>query len=120
MADLNTIFTSNLDENQKHAKLLFGKLLVSLRKNNYMKMYSLMPGVSDQKYDGHVLTLVFSDKNSYVMLNNAGDIADMDTLMNEIESGVKIALECDEQKVFDEYQFEEYLKSEFGKILTIK
>lgn len=120
MADINSIFKSDLDENQKHARLLFGRLLISLRNNDYMKIYSLMSGVSDQKFDGSVLTLVFSDNNSYLMLNNSGDIEDINSLLDSIESGVKIKLESSNAKEFDEYKFEEYLKEEFGKILTIK
>lgn len=120
MADINSIFTSDLDENQKHARLIFGKLLLALRKNNYMKIYSLMSGVSDQEYINGVITLVFSDNNSYLMLNNNGDIADINTLLDGIESGTKVQLKCSAEKGFDEYQFEEYLKEEFGKILTIK
>lgn len=120
MADINSIFKSDLDENQKHARLLFGKLLISLRNNNYMKIYSLMSGVSEQKFAGNVLTLVFSDNNSYLMLNNNGDIEDINSLLDSIENGVKIKFESSNTKGFDEYKFEEYLKEEFGKILTIK
>lgn len=120
MADINSIFTSNLNDSQKHARSLFGKLLISLRKNDYMKIYSLMSNVIDQKYENNVLKLVFSDKNSYELLNNNEDILNINKLLNEIEDALTIAFECGESKGFDEYQFEEYLKNEFGKILTIK
>ena len=120
MADIDSIFTSNLDNSEKHARSLFGKLLISLRKNDFMKIYSLMNGVIDEKYEDNVLKLVFSDKNSYDMLNNTEDISTINKLLNEIENAVSVSLEFSENKTFDGYQFEEFLKSEFGKILTIK
>lgn len=120
MADINSIFTSDLDENQKHAKLIFGKLLLALRKNDFMRVYSLMSGVSEQKYSGNVFTLIFSDNSSYIMLNNKGDIEDLNTLLGDIEKGLRVELQSSNEKSFDEYQFEEYLKGEFGKMLTIK
>lgn len=120
MADINSIFTSNLNEDEKRAKSIFGKLLLALRKNDYMRIYSLMSGVADQKYCGNVIKLIFSDNNSYLMLNNKGDIEDMNRLLNDIENGLHVELVSLNEKTFDEYQFEEYLKNEFGKMVTIK
>lgn len=120
MADIDSIFTSNLDNSEKHARSLFGKLLIVLRKNDYMKIYSLMSNVIDEKYNDNVLKLVFSDKNSCDMLNNTEDISTINKLLNEIENGLNVSMEFVENKTFDEYQFEEFLKNEFGKILTIK
>ena len=120
MADIDSIFTSNLDTSEKHARSLFGKLLISLRKNNFMKIYSLMNGVIDEKYEDNVLKLVFSDKNSCDMLNNTEDISTINNLLNEIENAVSVSLEFSENKTFDGYQVEEFLKGEVGRILTIK
>lgn len=120
MTDINSIFKSDLDEGQKHARSIFGKLLLSLRRNNYMKIYSLMSGVSGWEYENNVITLIFSDNNSYLMLNNNGDIEDINKLLNDIENNLKVQFKCNAEKTFDEYKFEEYLKEEFGKIVTIK
>lgn len=120
MADINSIFTSNLDDSEKRAKSLFGKLLIALRKNNFMKIYSLMNNVIDEKYVDNVLKIIFSDKNSCIMLNNVDDISTINKLLNDIENGLNVSLEFEETKSFDEYQFEDFLKNEFGKILTIK
>lgn len=120
MADIDTIFKSKLSENEKRAKSIFGKLLLLLRKNNCMKMYSLMSGVSEQKYSDNVITLVFSDNSSYLLLNNKEDIADLNKYLNEIEEGLRVELQESGEKTFDEHQFEEYLKKEFGSIVTIK
>lgn len=120
MADIDNIFTSELNENEKHAKSIFGKLLLLLRKNNCMKIYSLMSGVSEQTYSNNVITLVFSDNSSYLLLNNTDDLADLNGYLNEIEEGLKVELKVSGEKTFDEHQFEEYLKDEFGKIVTIK
>lgn len=120
MTDIDAIFKSNLNDSQKKARSIFGKLLISLRKNDYMKIYSLLGAVVDQNLKDNVITLVFSDNNSYLMLNNSGDIGDINLLLNNIQDGLKVELKCASEKNFDEYQFEQFLKEEFGKILTIK
>ncbi len=120
MVNIDAIFVSQLDDNQKHAKSVFGKLLLALRKNNSMRVYALMGSVVDQRYDGKYITIVFSDKNSYLMLNNNGDISDINAMLDDIEKGLTVKFEYIESKEFDEYKFEQYLASEFGKIVTIK
>ena len=48
------------------------------------------------------------------------DLGDVDYGLTAIENGINVSLEFAENKTFDGYQLEEFLKSEFGKILTIK
>lgn len=120
MANIESIFTSDLDENSKRAKSIFGKLLISLRKNDYIKLYSLMSGVSDTKFEDNVIKLVFSDNTSHEMVNNSSDIAVLSELVAQIDSTLKLQIESSGEKSFDEHKFTEYLKDEFGKILTIK
>lgn len=120
MANFESIFTSDLDENSKRAKSIFGKLLISLRKNDYMKLYSLMSGVSDTKYEDNAIKLVFSDNTAYEMVNNSSDIAVLSELVANIDSTLKLQIESSGEKSFDEHKFTEYLKDEFGKLLTIK
>lgn len=120
MANIDAIFKSDLSENEKHAKSIFGKLLLLLRRNNFVRIYSLMSSVSAQNYADNVITLIFSDNSSYLMLNNKEDIANINKLLGEIEEGLSVELKTSGEKTFDEYKFEEYLKAEFGKIVTIK
>ena len=48
MAGLDSIFTkSNLEESKKKAKMLFGRVLIYLRKNNHIKLYTLLESVED-------------------------------------------------------------------------
>lgn len=118
--DYNQIFKSELNENQKRVEMVFGKLLINLRKNNYMKIYSLMSGVSDKNIVDNVINLVFADKTAYEMLNNKEDIESISTILKTIEPQLKCELKLVEQKTFDEYKFVSFLKSEFSNILTIK
>lgn len=120
MASIDDIFKSELSENEKLAKSYFGKLLISLKKHDDMKIYSLMSGVSDMKLEENVLKLIFSDKTSYDMLNNENDLSKINELLNSLKDGLKVKFDLLESKAFDEYKFTEYLKSEFNKILTIK
>ena len=120
MANLDNIFTSDLDENKKRSKMLFGKLLLSMRKNNHIRLYSLMSEVLDTDLVDNALLLIIGDKSTYEMISNKADIETLNQELHMIENGVSIELKCEEKKKFDLYQFEEFLKREFGKILTIK
>lgn len=120
MADLDSIFQSDLDENKKLAKRLFGKLLINMRKNNHLRLYSLMSDVGDCDFSEDTLTLVFDSKSSFEMINNKGDIECIENELCSVKENTKIVFKCEEKKKFDKYQFKEYLKKEFGKILTFK
>ena len=37
---------SNLDENKKKSKMIFGRLLINLRKNNYIKLKKLPQSIA--------------------------------------------------------------------------
>ena len=120
MANLDDIFVSNLDENKKKSKMLFGKLLLQMRKNNHIRLYSLMSEVFDSDYKDNTLFLIIGDKSSYEMMNNKADIETIQSELKMIDSELKFEFKLEEQYKFDMYQFEEFLKKEFGKILTIK
>ena len=120
MANFDEIFKSDLTEQDKLAKSIFGKLLILLRKNNHMKLYSLMNGVSDTKMQDNVIKLIFDDKIAYDMANNPNDLETLKSLLGDIDKGLSLKIENGQAKTFDEYKFVEYLKDEFGKILTIK
>jgi len=120
MANLDDIFVSNLDENKKKSKMLFGKLLLQMRKNNHIRLYSLMSEVFDSDYKDNTLILIIGDKSSYEMMNNKADIEIIQNELKEIDENLKFEFQLDEQVKFDSYQFKEFLKKEFGKILTIK
>lgn len=120
MASFDEIFISNLDENKKKSKMIFGKLLLNMRKNNLLRLYSLMSEVFDTDYKDNVLTLIIGDKSTFEMLNNKNDIDIINRELIAIDPSYVIEIKCEEQKKFDMYQFEERLRKEFGKILTIK
>lgn len=121
MASLDDIFTSsNLDENKKKAQMIFGRVLINLRKSNKIKLYSMLGGVSDKNIEDNVLKLVFSDNTAYDMLNNTTDITTLKEIVKSIDSTLDIQLVGGEKEVFDLHAFENFLKEEFGKMLTIK
>ena len=121
MATLDDIFTkSNLEESKKKAKMLFGRLLIALRKSNHIKLYSLLESVEDSDIIEDKLTLTLSDKVAYEMMNNNNDLSVLNDLITQIQNGLKIALNCSGKDPFDMFKFESKLKNEFGKLLTIK
>ena len=121
MADLDKIFEkSNLDENKKKSKTIFGKLLINLRKSNRIKLYSLMSSVVETDLENNEFKLTFLDKASFDLVNNKNDIEILNSMVKEIEDGAFVSLKFDKDKVFDLYQFKERLKKDFGRILTIK
>lgn len=111
--------SNNVAKTKNLAKKIFGRLLIKLRTSNNIKLYSLMGAVSDTKLVDNVIKLFFSDNMSYTMLNNQDDIVMINTILNDIQSGVTCELECT-QVAFDTYEFESFLKDDFGKIVTIK
>ena len=120
MANFDDIFTSNLDENKKKTKMIFGKLLLSMRKNNRLRLYSLMSEIYDTDFKDNTLVLIVGDKSNYEMMNNKTDIDTINGDLSNIEEGIKIEFKLVEKIKFDMFKFEERLKKEFGKILTIK
>jgi hypothetical protein len=121
MANIDAVFTkSNLDESRKMAKMLFGRLLIALRKSNHIKLYSLLESVVDSNYHDNVFELTLSDKVAFDMINNKSDIEVLVTTLATIQNGARLSLMCSGKEPFDVYKFESRLKEEFGKILTIK
>ena len=121
MTDINSIFKSELTDEQKKAKSLFGKLLIALRSQNHMRIYSLMNGVIDTNIRDNVIVLRFEDKTSYALINNLDDINCINSILKKKKKKeYQVEFDMQENNDFDIYKFEEFLKSEFGRILTIK
>ena len=122
MATFDDIFkASDISEDKKKSKSLFGRLLVKLRKESFIKLYSLLGGAVDTDLCDGVLKVTLGDKASFDMSNNQNDINILNTAVQQLDESVNsIKLEFDNKKVFDLYQFEQYLKEEFGRILVIK
>ena len=115
------IFTkTNTDENKKKSKMVLGKLLIKLRSNSHIKLYSLLESVSDTDIVDGAFKITIDDAVSYEMINNRRDIDVMQELLDSIESGLKIELYSTGRRDFDPVRFESYLRQEFGKIVVIK
>jgi hypothetical protein len=121
VATLDSIFQkSNLAESKKAAKMLFGKLLISLRKSNHIKLYSMLESVGDMDIVDGVLKLTLADRTTYEMIDNKDDYAVLNKEVDTLRPGTIVELACNGRRAFDPYQFETRLFNEFGKILTIK
>ena len=120
MTGFDKIFEkSNMSEEKKKSKKLFGRLLIKLRNSNYIKLYALLEAVADTDMSGNEIKLMFNDKASYEMINNQKDIELLNSLFQEFEADIKVKLDCSGVNAFDEFKFEQFLKNEFGKLLTI-
>ena len=121
MATIDSVFTkSNLEESKKKAKMLLGRLLISLRKNNHMKLYSLFESVEESDIIDNCLVVTMSDKFDCEMINNQGDLEQLKECLNDIESGLNVKVVFNGKEAFSIEKFESKLKDEFGKLLTIK
>lgn len=121
MAGIDNIFEkSDLSESKKKSKMIFGRLLISLRKQNAIKLYSLLGSVVDSDILDRKLVLSFKDKASYDMVNNSHDLDGINGILESIEEGLTVEINSLEKSNLDEHKFVEFLKEEFGKILTIK
>lgn len=121
MDAFDKIFTkNNIDENQKKAKMYFGRMLIKLRSENHIKLYSLMESVTTTDLVGNVLKVNLADGGAYAMLSDPKDIATINEVLDGIERGLTLKLTTTGTKTLDVARFEEYLKQEFGKIVVIK
>ena len=121
MATIDTIFQkSNLAESKKEAKMLFGKMLISLRKNSHIKLYSMLESVNEMDIVDNVLKLTLTDRTAYEMIDNKADLAVLNQSASALRADTTVELACNGRRAFDKYQFETRLFNEFGKILTIK
>lgn len=121
MDSFDKIFSgSDLSENEKRAKKIFGRLLISLKKSNRIKIYSLLSGVATSNIVDNDLVLVFSDSTSYNMLDNKSDLDILNGVLSSLGETLTIKLTVDGKKEFDMEMFKNRLKNEFGKILVIK
>jgi len=120
VANIDAVFEkSNLEESQKQAKRMFGKMLIYLRKNNHIKLYAMLESVNDMNIVDNVLKLTLSDRTAYDMITNKEDLNHLCNAASSVISDTKVELYCNGAKVFDMHQFESKLQNEFGKILTI-
>ena len=121
MANIDSIFKkSNLTESAKHAKMLFGKMLIALRKNSHIKLYSMLESVNNMDIVDNVLKLTLSDRTAFEMIDNKEDLEILNQEVGALKEGVTVQLSCNGNRAFDINQFETRLIGEFGKIVTIK
>lgn len=117
--ELDKLFVSDLDEEKKKSKRYLGRLLLRLKKDNCIKLYSLMGSVIDSDIKDGKFMMKLSDKVSFDMINSS-DKELILSIINEFESGLGLDITFDEKNVFDAHTFKNFLKDEFGKLLTIK
>ena len=121
MASIDTLFQkTNLEESKREGKMLFGRMLISLRKNNYIKLYAMLESVEEMDITEGVLRLTMSDRTAYEMINNKEDLASLAKVASSLRAETKVELLCNGLKAFDIFDFENRLINEFGKKLTIK
>ncbi len=121
MASIDTLFQkTNLEESKREGKMLFGRMLISLRKNNHIKLYAMLESVDDMDIVDGVLKLTMSDRTAYEMINNKEDLEALEKEVGLLKAGTKVELNCNGTKAFDIFDFENRLINEFGKKLTIK
>ena len=121
MAGFDKIFEkSNISEEKKKSKKLFGKLLIKLRNSNHIKLYAMLESVNEMDIVDGVLKLTLSDRTAYEMIDNKDDLAVLTSEVSAINPNTKVELLCNGRKAFDIHQFETELINEFGKKLTIK
>ena len=78
MSGLDKVFEkSDLSESKKKSKMIFGKLLISLRKSGSIKLYSLLGSVADTDLENNGLKLIFKDKGSYDQQPEQSDRCDI-------------------------------------------
>lgn len=121
MASIDTLFQkTNLEESKREGKMLFGRMLISLRKNNHIKLYAMLESVEEMDIVNGVLKLTMSDRTAYEMINNKEDLLALEAAASALRADTKVELLCNGTKAFDVFDFENRLIDEFGKKLTIK
>ena len=121
MASIDTLFQkTNLEESKREGKMLFGRMLISLRKNNHIKLYAMLESVEEMDIANGVLKLTMSDRTAYEMINNKEDLLALEASASALRPDTKVELLCNGAKAFDVFDFENRLINEFGKKLTIK
>lgn len=121
MASIDTIFQrSNLEESKRQAKMLFGKMLISLRKNSHIKLYAMLESVNEMDIENDVLKLTLSDRTAFEMIDNKEDLAVLNKEVCVFRPNTTVELLCNGHRAFDIHQFKTRLINEFGKTLTIK
>lgn len=121
MASIDTLFQkTNLEESKREGKMLFGRMLISLRKSNHIKLYAMLESVEEMDLVDDTLKLTMSDRTAFEMINNKEDLLTLEQEVSSIKAGTKVELLCNGTKAFDIFAFENRLINEFGKKLTIK
>jgi hypothetical protein len=121
MASIDTLFQkTNLEESKRQGKMLFGRMLISLRKSNHIKLYAMLESVEEMDIVDNVLKLTMTDRTSYEMINNKEDLLVLEREVCKLRENTKVELLCNGTKAFDIFDFENRLINEFGKKLTIK
>lgn len=121
MASIDTLFQkTNLEESKREGKMLFGRMLISLRKSNHIKLYAMLESVEEMDLVDGTLKLTMSDRTAFEMINNKEDLLALEQEVSSIKAGTKVELLCNGTKAFDIFDFENRLINEFGKKLTIK
>ncbi len=121
MTNSNTIFASqnNSDNSTRLAKRIIGRLLISLRRDNLVRIYSLITELSDTKAVDGVIIARVTDNTLYQMLTEQTTAETVNQYLKTIDKGYRLQIELNTKDAFDYAKFKNFLAQEFGNILTI-
>lgn len=103
---------------QDSDKTLFGKLLVSLRKQNEVMLIALLGENTNFSLQDKVLTLISNHEQEFNALTKPDNIKILNDTMNEIKNGYSVKVEYKEEKI--EKSVEDILREKFGDDINFK
>ena len=103
---------------QTDDKTLFGKMLVSLRKQNEIMLIALLGENTNFALNDKVLTLISKKEAEFKALTKPENLKVLNETMESIKHGYSVSVELKEEKV--EPTIEELLKEKFGDDITFK
>ena len=99
-------------------KEVFGKLLVNLRENSEFKLYVMLEKITEYFFKDGKFVLKINNKSTYDDLTKSKNIECLNSVLNNISSGLKIDFVLDEISE-KEIDVAKMLEQDFGKMLKI-
>lgn len=99
-------------------KEVFGKLLVNLRENSEFKLYVMLEKITEYFFKDGKFVLKINNKSTYDDLTKSKNIECLNSVLNNISSGLKIDFVLEEISE-KEIDVAKMLEQDFGKMLKI-